>query len=150
MCCLFILICVSCNKNSEFRTEITKGYWFFYDDPKRQINNPKRLPHSSCEKFDTDGIWKSYYFKEDGSVDTTDNKRSTEFDVEWDYSANDSVFRFGKKVFYYFKFVKIIGDTIILKAIGDLDYKKDKIIYLVKYTPKSVPILVGDSIIRWK
>jgi len=147
----FGFFCISCNKTkTEFETKIANGYWLIYWEPKRQIND--NYIRSSCDKYDNDGIARVYLFRKNGSVDSADNERYTQFDSKWIYSSRDSIFQFvGKNNSIELKFVKIEKDTIFLKFKEAFSpYKKDDIVYLVKYTPRSVPILVGDSVIRFR
>ena len=116
---------ISCNnRESKFETKIKQGYWLLYYEPKKQKNNDHYV-RTSCNTYDKDGVSRLYYFNVDGSVDTTENARYSEFDVKWKFSSNDSLFKFGGKGGYYkFKYIKTEVDTIFLKGMEGCTYFK--------------------------
>ena len=145
------LYAVSCNNTrTEFETKIREGFWLTYWEPKRQIND--NYIRSACDKYDNDGISRVYLFKKDGSVDSTDNARDTQFDEKWKYSSYDSVFKFiGKTNSLKLKYIKADKDTLFLKFKEDFPpYKKNDLVYFVKYKPRSVPIYNEGAVIRFK
>jgi len=130
--------------------KITKGYWINYWEPQHQLYNDNFI-RSSCLRFDNDGISRVYHFKKDGSVDTSNCERNTHFDIKWKYSNNDSIFKYvGKNGSMKHKVLKLKNDTIILKFYEKEDvYNKGDIVYFVKYSPKSVPIYVEGTVVRF-
>jgi hypothetical protein len=145
------ILLFSCDKRkSDLEMKISTGYWFTYWEPQNQLNNENFI-RVSCVKFDIDNIEKVYHFNMNGSVDTTNNTRDTQFDIRWKYSSLDSTLTFGDGSKLRFKLVRHTTDTIVLVFKNDFPpYKKNNIVCFVKYIPRSVPILVGDSVIRFK
>ena len=132
------------------KLKLGRTFGLYIGNLKRQINN--NYIRSACDKYDNDGISRVYLFKKDGSVDSTDNARDTQFDEKWKYSSYDSVFKFiGKTNSLKLKYIKADKDTLFLKFKEDFPpYKKNDLVYFVKYKPRSVPIYNEGAVIRFK
>lgn len=138
---LIIFLFVDCNekKDNIFKITLTHGYWKLLSEEQKKLYDSHALAILTCDKFKSNGYTTSHKFKIDGSINPVISNKD-----KWYYSDEDSIFKIGKNSNYSFKLIKIINDTISLKSINN-KFFFDKI-YLIKYKPQTVPIIVNDSI----